>query len=126
MLGILGALSAPFSLHAAGLPRYTKALRPEHQAALDKLHEEQRQVDEHLHHRKLDEVRPNIQEHVFHTDTPVGSQLKGQYIPLEQESMVKRFKLSACVTADFQHIPVAERQCVVSRLARREYSRAVF
>ncbi|BDA44043.1 Serine/threonine-protein kinase SAPK3 [Coccomyxa sp. Obi] len=36
---------------------YTKALRPEHQAALDRVHEEQRQVDEHLRHRKLDPVK---------------------------------------------------------------------
>lgn len=79
---VFGSYVGTFSRQAAGLPRYTKALRPEHQAALDKLHEEQRQVDEHLHHRKLDPVRPNLREHVmFFTLIPLLAQyFKGECV----------------------------------------------
>ena len=36
--------------------RYTKPLLSGHQAALDRLHEDQAQVDEHMRHRKIDQV----------------------------------------------------------------------
>ena len=37
--------------------RYTRPLRAEHEEALKKLHEEQAQVDAHMQHRKIDNVR---------------------------------------------------------------------